>query len=405
MPYRNLKDLMVAIEERLPNGAPKFSERLPVVPDFLVELPDLPAPAKLPEMAAPSAGAGLKHYVTQVEIMPAAAEVASTPAAPPPLSGLPDEPGVADIGLEAIQDIKQDSPFVEVVPRGKRKRKALAGGELVREFVEDRAFRGCTQRTLTNYSNVLTRFLDGSGQVIPTDPAAVRRFLAPFKGSTKETYWRYLSGFYGFLETEYGFASPMPRVPKPPRGKRLPSHLNPEHKRLLEETELNPRDRAVIRLFAECAVRPGEVAGDRGHALRFCDIYEDNILVSGKTGDRAVPIMPQLRDVLLALQDGRPADSPVFLGHKGPLTTWGLRKVVRKAFRAASITGVKASPYTLRHSFGGDFLARGGDLATLQKILGHANVKTTMIYTHIADKAVFDAYRKYGPGARAVNHP
>jgi len=102
--------------------------------------------------------------------------------------------------------------------------------------------------------------------------------------------------------------------------------------------------------------------------------------------------------MLLSLQNGKPGDWAVI-----PLSTWGLRKVVKRAFEAAGIWGVRTSPYALRHSFGGHFLAQGGDIAMLQRILGHRNVKDTMRYTHIADKAVFEAYRRYGP--RVTNHP
>lgn len=138
--------------------------------------------------------------------------------------------------------------------------------------------------------------------------------------------------------------------------------------------------------------------------LRFCDIYDDHLKVSGKRGERVVPITPELRDMLCLLQDSRSEDSPIFVNERNGhyLTVWGLRKVVKQAFNVAGITGVKPTPYTLRHSFAGDFLARGGDLATLQKILGHSNITTTMIYTHISDRAVADAYRKHGPRANNI---
>lgn len=280
----------------------------------------------------------------------------------------------------------------------------LSTKEAIAAFLEDRKFRGCTPKTLGNYSHFLRRFIGQFNQV-PTDHKLIRRILSNFKGQTKETYWLYFSAFYRYLEHEYGRPNPMARLPRPREQRRLPSYLNPEQKIRLAQVSLSPRDRALVSLFSESAVRPGEVIGDsRGHPLRFCDIYEDHIRVSGKSGGRIVPVTPQTRDGMLQLQGSRPSGSPVFTADNGhALTYWGLRKIVATAFRKAGIATVKQGPYTLRHSFGGDFLAQGGDLAMLQKILGHANIKTTMIYTHIADRQVMNSYRRYGPSA--VNCP
>ncbi len=282
-------------------------------------------------------------------------------------------------------------------------RPLLSTKEAIDAFLGDCKFRCCSERTIYNYGSVLHRVL-GPFDHVPTDHKVIRRVLSNFKGETMATYRRYLFGFYHFMQEEYGLANPMPKVPKPRQEKRLPDHLNPEQKRQLEEASLSLRDRALLSLFAESALRPGEVADSHRHPLRFCDIYQDHVKVAGKRGERIVPVTVETTDRLFALQGSRPSDSPVFLGNNGQaLTHWGIRKVVQRAFAAAGIRGVKACPYTLRHSFGGDFLAQGGDLAMLQRILGHANIKTTMIYTHIADKAVMDSYRQHGPGA--ITHP
>lgn len=280
--------------------------------------------------------------------------------------------------------------------------KSVFTAEAVDRFIQDRKFRECRPGTVANYEQFLKRSFSGLAYV-PTDPAIIRGILGEFSGDTKLTYWLYFSAFYRFCEQEYpGFPNPMVRVPKPHKGKALPDHLNPQQKQQLQEANLGPRDRVIIKLFAETAVRPGEVAGTYvDHPLRFCDIYEAHIEVSGKTGERIIPVPSELRDMLHSLKGGRPADAPVFTSDNNgaALSRWGLGKVVKRAFAIADIRGVKACPYTLRHSFGGDFLAQGGDLASLQRILGHKHIATTMIYTHIADKAMFDAYQRYGPGA------
>ena len=233
---------------------------------------------------------------------------------------------------------------------------------------------------------------------IPTDPKVIRHLLAPFKGNTILTYWRWLSAFYTYLESEHSLPNPMCHVPKPKVSKKLPDHLGSEQKRVLADTELSTRDMAIIKLFLETAARPGEVAMKHGHPLRFCDIYDDHIEVCGKKGDRFIPITYELKDALLSLQDGRPSDAAVFVNKYGnPMTEPRLRKVVRQAFNKAGIDTARPTPYTLRHSFAGEFLNNGGNIAALRQILGHSKIETTMIYTHISDKSVVESYRKYGP--------
>lgn len=312
------------------------------------------------------------------------------------LKQLAVSPATVIIRPRSSTDAERQREELSPLPSGPRTKEAIDA------YLDDCRFRGCSERTIFNYGNFLYRVLKPF-EKIPTDHRVVRHILSNYKGETMTTYRRYLFGFYRFMQEEYEFPTPMTKVPKPREEKRIPDHLNPEQKRNLKESKLSPRDRALTDLFADSAVRPGEVADSHGHPLRFCDIYEDHIKVTGKKGERIVPITAETRDRLLAFQGNRPSDSPVFLGKKGALTQWGIRKVIKRAFAAAGIRGVKACPYTLRHSFGGDFLAQGGDVAILQRILGHANIKTTMIYTHIADKAVMSGYQKHGP--RADNHP
>lgn len=303
-------------------------------------------------------------------------------------------------------DLKQYRPVLEppeivakVGKSGWQLPQPLPSKLALQEFRENLDFVGRSQTTITTYTSCVGRFLEGHEEV-PADYRVVRGFLAQFKGrNTRNTYYLILASFYSFLEREHGLPNPMPKVGKPGLDKTLPDHLNPEQREQLLSAPLSPRDEAMLRLLAETGVRPGEIAGQHGHPLRFCDIYSEYMEVSGKTGERIVPVSPEMRDRLKQLREGGPSDSPIFRNRGNALTTWGIRKLVKRAFSAAGIRGVRPCPYTLRHSFGGEFLSRGGDVAFLQKILGHRDIKTTMVYTHIADRAVLDAYRRYSPGA------
>jgi len=298
-----------------------------------------------------------------------------------------------------IYDLGLKLPFPQVASPAPPATK-IKSDQALKDFIADRKFQGRTDYTLDMYQSVIGRYL-APHEYVPTDHKVPTDFLADFEQSTRRAYWLRLSAFYGFLEKRGDDSltpNPMRRIRLPDKGKSLPDHLNPEQRALLESAlpGLSQRDRVMIKLLLETGLRPGEVCDPKDHLLRFCDIFKDHLQISGKMGARMVPIMAELRVLLLSLQNGRPADSPVFLADNSDtfLTTWGLRKMVRRAFELAGITGVTACPYTLRHSFGGDFLDRGGDLASLQKIMGHTDIKTTMVYTHISDRQVVKAYQR-----------
>ena len=298
-----------------------------------------------------------------------------------------------------IEDIPQ--PQAQLQPT-QATTQPLTTTAAIEEFTDYSKLKELSEYTIgNNYLPFLRRSFKDY-RLVPTDHRLIRRILAQYTNrNTRRTYWLYFSTFYSFLEQEHDIPNPMSRVPKPKEDKTLPDHLNPEQKALLVKVELSPRDRAILDILIVTGLRPSDIANVNGRPLRFCDIYEGHIEVAGKGGKgRSVPISPELRVELLALQNGQRADLAVFSNNWGrPLTTWGLRKVVRRAFIAAGITGVSLTPYTIRHSFGGDFLAAGGNLASLQRILGHASVKTTMRYTHLSDKAVVDDYQRHMPGA------
>jgi len=322
------------------------------------------------------------------------------PEPPLTIEGRTDELGyiyLEDRGVSVHQRIVEDRPVTQI---------RVKSAQALKEFKESKEFEGRSGYTRYGYENMLRRFL-APYEYVPTAEIFVLAFIGKkdpktgrfvFCQNTRRNYWLRFSSFYNFLEQKFGTPNPMRRIPIPDEEKKLPEHLNPEQRALLESVlpRLSERDRVIIKLLLETGLRPGEVADPKGHLLRFCDVFQNHLQVSGKSGQRIVPTTDDLRVKLLSQQNGRSVDSPVFLSDNSDtyLTMSGLRKVVRRGFEVAGIKGVKACPYTLRHSFGADFLDRGGDVATLQKIMGHKNIKTTMIYTHISDRQVVDAFRK-----------
>jgi integrase/recombinase XerD len=197
--------------------------------------------------------------------------------------------------------------------------------------------------------------------------------------------------------------------PRPPR--RLPRTLSIEDVAALIEAQDTTRpdglrDRAMLELLYASGMRASEVLALRLEDLNLAAGY---VVCTGKgSRQRLVPVGAQaLHWVRRYLGSGRPAalkrldPGTVFLNRGGrPLSRQGLWGILKRAARRADLrAGV--SPHTLRHSFASHLLERGADLRSVQAMLGHADISTTQIYTHLPSTVVRDMYRKFHPRARA----
>ena len=140
------------------------------------------------------------------------------------------------------------------------------------------------------------------------------------------------------------------------------------------------------------------------------DLEECILRARGKgSKERLVPVgrRPPSRAVLVYLQRGRPLlvglrhEKRLFVNHRGAgLTRQGLYKIVQRHARSAGLDE-KMSPHTLRHSFATHLLAGGCDLRAVQEMLGHADIATTQLYTHLSTERLKDVYFDAHPRARA----
>ena len=193
---------------------------------------------------------------------------------------------------------------------------------------------------------------------------------------------------------------------RPKAGRHLPKVLSVEQTdELLSSIDtsepLGVRDDALFELIYSCGLRISEACGLLVSNVHF---EEHLILVHGK-GDkeRLVPfgevaaqkLKKYMEEVRPELVKGRNI-SEVFVNYKGePIS----RKGVWKRFQQMeSLSGVKAKVHTLRHSFATHLLAGGADLRSVQELLGHSDLSTTTIYTHVTDTQLEDAHKKYFEG-------
>jgi integrase/recombinase XerD len=183
----------------------------------------------------------------------------------------------------------------------------------------------------------------------------------------------------------------MDAVQSPRRPKTLMPTLElSELMRLLHSVE-SPRDRAIITLLVDCGARAGEVCSLLKH-----NIKQETIIVHGKVGWREVPVSEETKRLLLQIATLSP-DDHVFYGQKGPITRHLIYAIVRRALERAGIKGPKLGPHRLRHAFGKNFLVQGGDLRSLQEIMGHADIDTTQKYATLNLTDIIKKHQKFSP--------
>lgn len=229
-------------------------------------------------------------------------------------------------------------------------------------------------------------------------PSSIRRNV-----SAVRTWFAYLLG-EGIV-----VADPTDRVEIPRTWRRLPGVLSKDEvARILDAPDpadrLFWRDKALLEFAYASGVRVGELIGVR---VRDVDLQEGLALVFGKGArERIVPLgRAALQALIVYLREVRPglardrAEGAVFLNARGtPLSRMGVWKILRRHVRRAGITK-RVTPHTFRHSFATHLLEGGADLASVQEMLGHADIATTQIYTHVEREYLRDVHRRFHPRA------
>jgi integrase/recombinase XerC len=192
---------------------------------------------------------------------------------------------------------------------------------------------------------------------------------------------------------------------KPPKsGKRLPAVLDADAVTQLVEIpdgeRLSTRDRALLELFYSSGLRLSEVAGLRWGDL---DLADASVRVLGKGAKtRVVPIGSMAVAALqeLAIEHGNASEQPLFgNGRGGPLSPRAIQARVKVWAQRQGIWQ-RVHPHLLRHSFASHLLESSGDLRAVQELLGHADIGTTQVYTHLNFQHLAEVYDKAHPRAK-----
>lgn len=256
-------------------------------------------------------------------------------------------------------------------------------------FLDECRYRGLSPATITAYTWALAK-LTTAHPSLPRTPEPLMRLItfAQLAPESKRDLWRMLRRFYRWVQAHYECPNAMSLVPPPRTWRQLPRTLErSEIDRLLATTH-DRRDRAMIAVVLDTGVRVGELAG-----LTWPSIKAGTMHVDGKTGPRIVPISPHVRQLLVGLGDTH----HVWTGRQGPMTTDGVRRAVERTLRHAGFRPPKAGPHMLRHTFGRHYIMAGGDPFSLQRILGHRDLKTTMIYVHLNNQDLLTQHARFSP--------
>lgn len=278
--------------------------------------------------------------------------------------------------------------------------------------------KNSSPHTILNYKLDLKEFSDflKDVNIDSVDYLLTRKYLASLKERklSARSVGRKLSSlrsFFRFLVKE-GLvkANPTDAISSPKQEKTLPKFLTEmDVVRLIEAPALDTlkglRDRAIFETLYSTGMRISELTG---LILGNIDFIGGTLKVFGKgKKERILPIGERaLRAIRNYLKErpptgeaGKVESSAVFLNkNKKPLGARGIRKVMDKYIHAISLRE-HVSPHTLRHSFATHLLNRGADLRYVQELLGHANLSTTQIYTHLTTEKLKSVYEKAHPRA------
>ena len=277
--------------------------------------------------------------------------------------------------------------------------------------------KNSSTHTVTNYKVDLRGFMDflGGNDISNIDYLLLRRYLAHLKSVQydKRSVARKLAclrSFFKFLCRDgYLKTNPAAGLSTPKLDKKLPFFLDVNQtSRVLDMPVDNSdaaslRDKAILELLYSTGIRVGELVG---LSINDVDFIGGVTKVKGKgKKERMIPVGDTALRAIKKYLDRRSSNElmrnkpALFLNKNGGrLSSGAVRQIVDKCIHTASLRE-KISPHTLRHSFATHLLDRGADLRSVQELLGHANLSTTQIYTHITTDRLKAVYDKAHPRA------
>lgn len=275
--------------------------------------------------------------------------------------------------------------------------------KLIKEWLSTKKVEGCSSETIVSYSRFLRCFAYIMNKKL-TDVTTgdIREFLLEYQvkrqvsNKTIDGMRRYLSSFYNFLEEEYYITtSPVRRVHKIKSVSTVKKPFSDDDTVRLEYACKTKRDKAMVALLLSTGIRVGELT-----KLNIVDVDLRNreAIVYGKgSKERLVYFDARAKVFVEEYLDTRHDDSEaLFVQDKAPylrLQKSGVEWIIREIGREAGVTN--AHPHRFRRTFATKMLNRGMPIEQVQKLLGHARIETTLVYTEISQENIRVSYNKH----------
>jgi len=262
--------------------------------------------------------------------------------------------------------------------------------DAVEAFIASRRARGCSA-SYEGWLRYTLGKLAAAYEELPTAPEAVELVLAGLDGVSAETrhgVWVAVRLLYRWASRRLGVPDAAAVVERPLRRPKLLRTLAEYEVDRLLESRLSRRDRALVTLLLDTGMRIGEAA-----SLTWDAVGPSTVRVFGKTGGREIPVSPTTARALIGLGDGR----LLWTGERGAMEVRGLQQAVKRAMARA---GLQGGPHLLRHTFGRLYVMAGGDVFSLQRIMGHRQISTTRRYVDMDLRDVQVQHERFSPIAR-----
>ena len=294
--------------------------------------------------------------------------------------------------------------------------------ELVSKFLDYLSYeKHYSKYTVLNYKEDLTffvKYLDKKkiNDIKKIDYKVIREYLVYMhnKKLSKKTISRHISSLRSFfkylLNRENISENPMILIQNPKLDKLLPKFLYKEELDIIEaipdmETPLGIRDKLIVEMFYATGIRVSELSNLK---INDIDFKGKKINIMGKGSKERIVLFGDtcLKLITVYMDKSRPyilndGDSPYLFVNKrrNRLTENSIRIIIKNILKKSGLN-IKLTPHVLRHTFATDLLNNGADLRTVQELLGHENLSTTEVYTHITNERLRKVFNNCHPRAK-----